>query len=43
MNEHDTLSNQNVHGWLMDVPGYRDNSRNERQNLLNISKSDETR
>ncbi|KAI7873611.1 uncharacterized protein EV154DRAFT_527838 [Mucor mucedo] len=32
----------NVQGWLMDVPGYRENYRNERRHLLDIEESDET-
>jgi hypothetical protein len=48
MVEHQTSilnSNHLVHGWLMDVPGYRDNYRNERQlnDLNDISETDEMR
>lgn len=43
MNE---ISNQNVHGWLMNVPGYRESYSKERRQLMNlndIKESDETR
>lgn len=48
MVEHQTSilnSNHLVHGWLMDVPGYRDNYRNERhlKDLNVINETDEFR
>ncbi|KAG2236497.1 hypothetical protein INT48_000797 [Thamnidium elegans] len=43
MSQHDTFSNPNVHGWLMDVPGYKENYGNETRHLLDIHEGDETR
>lgn len=42
MNQQEMSSN-NVQGWLMDVPGYRENYRNEHRHLIDIHESDETR
>lgn len=43
MSQHDTFNNPNVHGWLMDVPGYKENYGNEARHLLDINEGDETR
>lgn len=43
MSQHDTFNNPNVHGWLMDVPGYKETYGNEARHLLDIHEGDETR
>ncbi|KAI9348340.1 hypothetical protein BD770DRAFT_475083 [Pilaira anomala] len=42
MSQHDTFNNPNLHGWLENVPGYKDSYSNESRHLIDIHEGDET-